>query len=73
MFVDPKVQVIQKSVYSLFDFLRDVGGLAFLFSLLSSGANKLFTFNKLENLLVAHLYTKPSHWWGNKAEIKGSS
>ena len=36
-----------------------MGGLAFILVSVTSALNRLFTYNKLENLLVADLYKKP--------------
>ena len=49
-----------KSVYSIFDFFRDMGGLGFILTSIASVLNLLFTFNKMENRLVSQLYQKPS-------------
>ena len=35
------------------DVLRDLGGAAFLFTVVSAAMTGLFTFNKLENILVS--------------------
>ena len=51
---------MQRSIYSAFDFMRDLGGLLFLCVLFCSFLNKLFSFNKQENALVAQLYKKPA-------------
>mmetsp|Transcript_30479 Transcript_30479/g.40549 ORF Transcript_30479/g.40549 Transcript_30479/m.40549 type:complete len:103 (+) Transcript_30479:119-427(+) len=34
-------------------------------------AINLLTYNKLQNLLVSHLYKKPSTYWETKEDIKG--
>ena len=67
--VNPTVAITQKSLYSFLDFMRDFGGLAFIVTVIASSANYLFTFNNLENLLVAELYQKPDSW---KVEDLGS-
>lgn len=51
--------------------MRDIGGAAFLLTMLASGGNFLFNFNKLENMLVEQLYKKPSVFWQTKKEIVG--
>ena len=63
-FVNPSVQLTQKQVYSFLDFCRDIGGAAFLLSLISGQINAIWTYNKLENILVSQLYLKPSIWKG---------
>ena len=60
--VNPSVIVTQRSLYSFLDFLRDVGGLAFIVTAFAAMANYMFTFNVLENLMVAELYRKPETW-----------
>lgn len=50
--LNPETKVIQMTVYSVFDFMRDLGGLLALAILVCSFMNSLFSFNKLENSLV---------------------
>ena len=52
MVVNDNTEMIYQSVYSNVDFLRDLGGLAFILVILSALLASLFTFNKLENILV---------------------
>ena len=50
------VKKVERSVYNFLMLLGDVGGLyGLLFSVLAS-INAIFSFNKLENLLVQSLY-----------------
>ena len=52
MVVNDNTELIYHSVYSNVDFLRDLGGLAFILVLMATLCTNLFTFNKLENILV---------------------
>ena len=52
MVVNDNTELIYHSVYSNVDFLRDLGGLAFILVLMATLCTSLFTFNKLENILV---------------------
>ena len=49
-----------RSIYSIFDFFRDMGGLGFILTSIASFLNLVFTINKMENKLVSQLYQKPS-------------
>ena len=64
--LNPNVSIIQYSAYSVFDFMRDLGGFLFMTVSLFSFVNGITTFNKLENNLVAKLYKKPQQDWKNK-------
>jgi len=44
IFIEPSVEILQKSVYSVFDFLRDLGGVASIFILMSQMATHLLTY-----------------------------
>ena len=57
--VSPDIEVVQHSVYSFFDLLRDLGGISAMMIFLGSFANSFFSYKKLENMLVARLYKKP--------------
>ena len=52
-FVNPSVELTQRSVYSYLDFFRDIGGAAFMLFLLAGQINGIWTYNKLENILVS--------------------
>ena len=58
--MNPLLGVKTKSIYSVFDFFRDMSGLGFLLTNLASVLNMLFTYNKIENKLVSLLYQKPA-------------
>ena len=60
MFVNPRVELSQKLVYSALDFFRDIGGAAILLIIISGKINAIWTYNKLQNILVAQLYMKPT-------------
>ena len=72
LFINPNVELIQKSVYSAFDVIRDLGGAACMTLLVSSLLTHLFTYNQLQNVMVAELYRKPDIFWNPKQEINGS-
>ena len=57
--LDKKITVHQRTVYSVFDFMRDIGGVFFLVATFCSVFASLFNFNKHENKLVAQLYKRP--------------
>ena len=44
---------MQQTVYSAFDFMRDLGGLLFTSFVVCAFLNSVFSFDKLENTLVA--------------------
>ena len=68
--MNPQITLIKKSVYTAFDFLRDVGGLTFACVLFATGLAHGFTYNKMENQMVAQLYRKPKSWVGFKDQIR---
>ena len=57
--MNPTVTVYQRSVYTVFDWMRDIGGIFFFTAMLGSFCNSLFNYNKLENQIVAQLYKRP--------------
>ena len=50
--MNPDIKLIKKSVYTAFDFIRDMGGCIFALVFVSSGIASTFTYNKLQNSLV---------------------
>ena len=62
--INANVRFIRQSVYTFFDILRDIGGCAYFFVAVATFAAVAFTYNKLENVLVAQLYKKPKQWTG---------
>ena len=47
-------------MYSVIDFFRDIGGAAILLIIIAGKINAIWTYNKLENSIVAQLYMKPT-------------
>ena len=47
IYVDPNVETIQKSIYSVFDLVRDLGGVACVFAMVSQLATHMLTYNQL--------------------------
>ena len=47
--LNPQIRLIKKSVYTAFDFIRDIGGLTFAAIIVASLFASMFTYNKLEN------------------------
>ena len=57
--MNQNVTIIERSIYSGFDFLRDIGGLTCILVVIASSINSVCNYSKLENTLVSQLYKKP--------------
>lgn len=57
--MDKNFSITERSVYSSFDFMRDIGGIFFFAATICSVGSTLFNYNKLENKLVSQLYKIP--------------
>lgn len=56
--VNSNIVLIQSAYYSMADFMSDLGGLFVFLTLFGMTLNGMFSYNKMENHLVAQLYEK---------------
>lgn len=56
--VNSNIVLIQSSYYSMADFMSDIGGLIAFLTFFGMTLNGMFSYNRMENHLVAQLYEK---------------